>query len=294
MKQHSQGGRVPLPRAQPAAKKTPLSAADEAWLREAAGTDEAKLQVLREQAMAGVPTAYVAGFLQFRGRRFDIDRRAYVTDPELTHLIDVVNAEGRGFKRRCGRAPVVADFGTGAGTLAITLKLENPAWVLMGIDVDADALDVARINVRSHGVSVRLVHSEYFTGWPEDAPVPDFIFGDPPWGGDGDLYANERDAAYYHQMPARSAFPPGDNPCAIHDALIASVRERGWASRLVLNYGVLARAVVERSTAGFRDRRMTHPAPSLTIVSGSVATPPDGRTESMRNPPQPSRVAGSE
>lgn len=259
-------------RTQPPTGKTPLSSADEAWLREAAGGDEAKLRALREQVMTGVPTAYAAGFLRFRGRRFEIDRRAYVTDPELTHLIDVVNTEGREFERRCGRAPVVADFGTGAGTLAITLQLENPTWVMLGIDVDADALDVARANVRSHGVNVRLAQSEFFARWPDDAPAPDFIFGDPPWGGDADLYANERDAAYYHQMPARSAFPPGDNPCAIHDALIASVRDRRWPSRLILNYGVLARAVVERSTAGFRDRRMAHPAPGLTIVSGSVAT----------------------
>lgn len=251
--------------------ESPSLSPDEALLREAAAGDDAMLRALRAQVAAGIPPAYAAGFLRFRGRRFEIDRRAYVTDPELTHLIDVVNAEVREFALPRGRAPVVVDFGTGAGTLAITLQLENPTWIVLGIDVDADALSVARVNARSHGTAVRFIPSEFFAGWPADAPVPDFIFGDPPWGGATDLYASERDAAYYHQMPAKSAFPPGDNPCAIHDGLIADIRERKWSSRLILNYGVLARTIVERSTADFRDRRVTHPTPSLTIVSGTVA-----------------------
>lgn len=242
----------------------------DALLVEAAAGDSQKLAALRAQVRAGEPPAYAAGFLRFRGRRFVVDPRTYVTDPELTWLVDFVGREGEALERELGRVPVVAEFGTGAGTLAITLKLEHPNWTVVGLELDPAALEVAVANRKTHGAAVTLVQSDYFSGWPDDLPPPDLVFGDPPWGGDEDLYGAERDAAYYHRMPAQSAFPGGDNPCAIHDELIARVAQRGWPCRLVLNYGVLPPAIVHRSTACLVHRRIVHPAPRLTMISGQV------------------------
>lgn len=245
-----------------------LSAFDEALLREAAQGNEGVFAALVREVRAGEPAAYVAKMLPFRGRRFAIDARAYITDPELTHLIDAVGREGERIEQAVGRPPRIAEFGTGAGTLAVTLKLEHPGWAVVGLDIDDAALEVARENVRRHRADVTLVRSDFFDGWPEELAPPDLIFGDPPWGGETDLYSDDRDAGYYQRMPPKSAFPPGDNPCALHDELIARVRARRWRSRLVLNYGVLAPAIVERSTAGLTAREVVHPAPRLTIVSG--------------------------
>ncbi len=250
---------------------TTIDPQGDALLVRAAGDDAARLAALRERVRGGEPAAYAAGALYFRGRRFAIDSRAYVTDPELTHLVEVVNREGRRIARELGRPPRVVEFGVGAGTLAISLKVENPEWQVSGLDVDGAALAVARANVREHHAEVEIVESDFFAAWPAGRPAPDVIFGDPPWGGADDLYAGERDAEYYRRMPARSAFPPGGNRCALHDELIARVRALGWPSWLILNYGVLPREIVERSAAGLREHRLVHPQPQLTVLIGRAA-----------------------
>ncbi len=234
----------------------------------AANGDPKRLAELRRQVSAGEPAPYVAGFLWFRSRRFEIDSRAYITDRESTHLVDSVVQIGRQLEKELGRPPTVLEFGVGAGALAISVKLENPAWTVSGIDVDAAALEVAAKNVQMHRVAVRLLLSDYLSGWPATESPPDLIFGDPPWGGDTDLYADDRDAAYYRRMPARSAFPPGGSPCAIHDELIARLRQAGWPSLLVLNYGVLSRSLVLASTAKLQERRFVTPNAGLTIATG--------------------------
>ena len=243
----------------------------EDWLLEAAGGNAGLLATMRQRVQQGEPPAYVAGFLYFRGRRFRSDPRAYVTDPELSSLIDRVLMEGDRFEAEYGRAPQVLDFGVGAGTLGITLKLERPAWTLCGLDIDADALSLAAENASLHGVELPLWHSDMLSGWPQGRPPPDLIFGDPPWGSETDLYTDEgRDADYYHRMPAASAYPKGGRT-AIHDGLVAAVVARGWPSLLVLNYGVLPEAVIERSARALNQRRIERPVPGVSHLVGRSA-----------------------
>ena len=240
-------------------------------LRLAAGGDAARLQQLLARVEAGEPAPYVAGFFFFRGRRFEIDRRAYITDPELTDLVDVVGEEGEKLAQQLGRPLRVLEFGVGAGTLALSVKLEHPGWTVSGLDVDAAALAVARRNADRHGIELDLRESDFFSAWREEEPAPDLIFGDPPWGGAEDLYDGERDELYYRQMPARSAFPPGASRCGIHDGIIARLRERRWPSLLILNYGVLPPAVVAASIAPLAERRLlARPAHPSVLVGRAV------------------------
>ncbi len=79
--------------------------------------------------------------------------------------------------------------------------------------------------------------------------MPDLVFGDPPWGDAEDLYDGVRDAAWYRQMPERSAFPGGGGRTTIHDELIRRFVAQRWASLLILNYGILPRKLIEISAA---------------------------------------------
>jgi len=234
----------------------------------AAGADGARLAQLRQRVAAGEPAPYVAGFLEFRGRRFASDRRAYITDPEASHLIDTVNSQGRRLEAELGRPLRVLEFGVGAGTLAITLKLENPQWSLGGLDIDPPALELGRENARAHGVDIDLIESDYLSGWPAGAPAPDLMFADPPWGDAEDLYDEVRDEAWYRQMPERSAFPTGGGRTTIHDELIRRFAALRWTSLLILNYGILPRELIERSVAPLSRWQLLHPRPDISVVAG--------------------------
>lgn len=245
-----------------------IDACSEALLALAAEGDSARLAALRARVIAGEPAAYVAGFIEFAGRRFKIDRRAFITDAETEYLTASVLTEGARLQSQLGRPPRLLEFGIGAGTLAITVKLGRPDWVVSGLDVDAQALALAAENAALHGVDIGLVESDYFDGWPAAAGVPDLIFGDPPWGTATDLYDSYRDEHYYQQMPAASAFPPGCQRTAIHDELIRRVVARGWSSLLVLNYGTLPVDVIRASAAPLAECSLVHPQPSLSLLVG--------------------------
>jgi release factor glutamine methyltransferase len=234
----------------------------------AAEGDAARLADLRRQHDAGTPAPYLAGFILFRGHRFQIDPRAYITDPEATHLVDTVVCEGRRLAAKLARPPRLLEFGIGAGALSISLKIEQPDWSVTGLEIDPPALALARANSAAHAAPVGLIESDYFSGWPADAAPPDILFGDPPWGGPTDLYDDARDAGYYQRMPARSAFPGGDTPCSIHDELIRRLCARAWPTTLILNYGVLPLEVIGRSASPLLDWRLVHPAPRLSILIG--------------------------
>ena len=256
----------------------------EALLRLAAGEDKALLEKLRERFQRGEPAAYLAGFLVFRGRRFAMDARAYVTDPELMLLVEAVLEEGDRLEKKLARPPHILEFGVGAGTLLLTLAHERPHWQLSGIDIDADALRLAGENARQHQKSVRLWQSNYLEGWPTDMPPPDILYGDPPWGNGEDLYDPERNETYYTYMPRHSVFPPESSRTGIHDELIRQVVVRRWPTLLLLNCGILPPEEIRRSAAPLPRFRIREPRPGLRLLHG-YGTPEEKPVSETQNLP---------
>jgi methylase of polypeptide subunit release factors len=243
---------------------------DEALLAEVAAGDPQRAAALRARIAAGEPAPYVLGVLRFRGHRFRIDPRAYITDPEASHLVDTVLAEGRALQAQLGRPLQVLEFGIGAATQGLSVLLEQPDWRMAGLDIDADALALAAENARLHGQDLELFASDYLTGWPAGRAPPDLLFADPPWGSREDLYDAERNADYYDRMPPASAYPQGGRT-AIHDALIRHLVARRWPSLLVLNYGVLPAELIARSAAPLPQWALRHPQPGMSVLVGRAA-----------------------
>ncbi len=75
----------------------------------------------------------------------------------------------------------MADVCTGSGCLAILLAKHFPGARVDAIDLSADALAVARINVRAHGLArrIRLRRSDVFDGVPPARY--DVILSNPPY-----------------------------------------------------------------------------------------------------------------
>ncbi len=242
----------------------PLPAHDIALLAEQA-TDPAQLKRWLKRHAAGEPLAHITGVLRFRELELHIDKRAYVTDPELTHLVDAVIAAAEGFTRTYGRPPLIAEIGIGCGSLALSIKQHLPAVTLVGLDIDPDPLAVAAANAERLGLDVRLVESDLFDSWPEDLPPPDLVYSDPPWGDDDTLYDPERGSIHYHAMPPISAYPLG-GPTALHELILRSLAQRAWSTEVWLNGGVLPRPRLE-ALGELAPRRAIHtPAAGLSLL----------------------------
>ncbi len=236
----------------------------------AAARDANQLKRWLKRRLAGEPVAHITGRLHFRGLELAIDKRAYVTDPELTHLVDAVIVAASRLATTLKRPPLVAELGVGCGSLALAIKQAVPSTRLVGLDLDPDALALARANARSTGLELQLIESDLFDSWPADLPAPDLIYGDPPWGDDQMLYGDDRPAGHYRAMPPASAFPLG-GATGVHEQVLQAVRRRDWSPEIWLNGGVIPRDRLEALGRLAPPYRLIEQQPGISLlVCGQV------------------------
>jgi release factor glutamine methyltransferase len=131
---------------------------------------------------------------QFHGLTF-VTEPGRVFSPRATteKLVDAALA-------RLGEAPArVADVGTGAGVVAVTLALRAPQVEVWASDTCGDALRVASANADRLGAQVHLVHGDLLDGLPRDL---DLIVANLPY--------LSPDAPGYDDEPAAAVFSQGD------------------------------------------------------------------------------------
>ena len=245
-----------------------LDPADALALALAADDDALRLKRWLKRRLSGEPIAHITGRFTFRGLTFAVDKRAYVTDPEVTHLVSAVITRATALAAVTKRAPLLADLGVGCGSLALAIRHALPVARIVGLDLDPDALAVAACNAAAHRLPLRLIESDLFDSWPTSIRAPDLIYGDPPWGDASTLYDETgRPACHYHAMPPVSAFPLGGRT-GVHRQILLAVARRGWQSEIWLNCGVLPHAALAdlAQSAGATDFEIISPIPALSLL----------------------------
>ncbi|MBU6490128.1 MAG: 50S ribosomal protein L3 N(5)-glutamine methyltransferase [Burkholderiales bacterium] len=139
---------------------------------------EAVMTVIERRADERVPAAYITQEAWMHGRRFYVDERVIVPRSFIGELLED------------GLQPYVADpdevgavleLCTGSGCLAILAAHAFPNADVDAVDISADALEVARINVSDYALDDRiaLFEGDLF------APLPqrryDVIIANPPY-----------------------------------------------------------------------------------------------------------------
>ena len=122
------------------------------------------------------PFAYIVGYQQFWGLRFDVTPAVLIPRPE-TELI--VEAALETVESSPGSARI-ADVGTGSGCLAIAIARERARAAIVATDVSDAAIAVARDNAVRHGVSSRVsfCHADLLDGL---AGPFDLVVSNPPY-----------------------------------------------------------------------------------------------------------------
>lgn len=151
------------------------------------GERVALTEVFRRRVVEHTPAAYITQEAWLNDLRFHVDERVLIPRSYFLEIIPQLGAEA-GFgdpALHLGLDPKkvrrVVDVCTGSGCLAILLAKHFPQAVVDAVDLSADALEVAKINVRDHGLTeqVRLHRSDVFDAVP---PVKyDVILSNPPY-----------------------------------------------------------------------------------------------------------------
>lgn len=117
---------------------------------------------------AAEPVAYLVGHREFYGLNFLVDRRVLIPRPETELLVDAVLDH---IESRPDPHVRMVDVGTGSGAIAIAVAANAPTATIYAVDLSADALAVARANVK------RLDERQQITLLPGDllAPLPETV-----------------------------------------------------------------------------------------------------------------------
>lgn len=208
-----------------------------AWLlahgREALDARAAeRFQRLLEARLDGQPIAYLIGSREFWSRRFRVTPAVLIPRPETEHLVEAA-LEKLDAGQRDGGVCRVADLGTGSGVVAVTLGLERPRWRILAIDIDVDALAVARDNaLRLGAANVEFRQADWLAGL--DGESFDLIASNPPYIAADDPHLGMGDARF----EPRRALAANDNGLADLRAIAAQARAHlragGW---LALEHG---------------------------------------------------------
>jgi release factor glutamine methyltransferase len=89
----------------------------------------------------GVPAQYIVGHQEFWGLDFLVTPAVLIPRPETEHVVEAALELAQGIDR-----PRIVDVGTGSGCIALALAHELQRADIEGVDVSADALEIAKAN----------------------------------------------------------------------------------------------------------------------------------------------------
>ena len=209
--------------------------------------------------MQGEPIAYLTGEREFHGLRFEVTPDVLIPRPETELLVELA-------MEKLPKGGSVIDLGTGSGAVSVTLAHERRDAKISATDVSEAVLAVARRNAAQHGVSLRFIHSDWYS--KVDGTF-DVIVSNPPYIAAGDPHLTQGDLRF----EPRSALTDDANGMmhigAIIDGAAKHLKQGGW---LLLEHGYDQAAAVRAllTRAGWQQVQSWQDLSGIERVSGAV------------------------
>ncbi len=171
---------------------------------------------------AGEPVAYLVGKKEFYSLTFEVSSAVLIPRPETEFLVVAALDAARAL---CAEAPVdICDVGTGSGVIAVCLAKHLPRARVSALDVNSDALEIARANAKRHEVDDRIefLQSDLFEKLPHQRRFH-VIASNPPYVSETEFDALAVEVKNHEPREALLAGPRGTE---IIERLLADSAER--------------------------------------------------------------------
>lgn len=174
-------------------------------------SDINRLNVVLRRLKSNEPVHYILGEAPFMDMWLRVNSAVLIPRPETEELVDLIA------KRNKSNGLKVLDVGTGSGCIAIGLTKRMNEAEVTGIDVSADALEVAIENLTISGTRVRFIHLDILN---DELPLMDLdiIVSNPPY-----ITRNEEKELVEHvrlSEPHLALFVPDNDPLIFYRAIL--------------------------------------------------------------------------
>ena len=157
------------------------------------------------------PIQYIVGHTHFCGLRIQVGDGVLIPRPETEEMVGRIKAMMPGAKR-------VVDLCTGSGCIALALADHYRDAQVWGVDLSAEALDIAKANAEANGLEVTFIQCDLLQDEP---PLPcdtvDLIVSNPPYVCDSERGQMSPNVLDYE--PALALFVPDDDPLRFYRAI---------------------------------------------------------------------------
>ncbi len=164
-----------------------------------------KIDKVVDRLIGGEPLQYILGKARFYGADLEVTPAVLIPRPETEELVDIIVKEQ-------GDKPdlKVLDLCTGSGCIAVTLARVLKFASVTGVDISADALDVARENARMSKVKVSFVETDVLSSELPKSDKFDIIVSNPPYVLESEKSEMDRNVLDYE--PHLALFVPDGDP----------------------------------------------------------------------------------
>lgn len=161
------------------------------------------------------PLQYVLGSAPFLDMDLLVTPATLIPRPETEELVQLITQEQRRPRLR------VLDVGTGSGCIPLALARQLPESQVWGLDISAEALDVARQNGLRYAPQVQWLQADILREMPSDiAPASlDVLVSNPPYVRESERALMRPNVLDYE--PGTALFVPDADPLLFYRRLAA-------------------------------------------------------------------------